>query len=90
MHTDEHPSMPSHRYTHAHKSIRTRMHEEMAAAKRRWSRRCACACAHLGIRTRLEAPAHMPRGASLHGIYTYTQMHVNALTHTHTHMVTHI
>jgi hypothetical protein len=41
--------------THIHPSIR--MHEGMAAAKRRWSRRCACACAHLGIRTRLDARA---------------------------------
>ena len=57
MHTDARPSMPSHRYTHAYASIHTRMREEMAAAKRRWSRRCACACAHLGIRTRLDARA---------------------------------
>jgi hypothetical protein len=88
MHTDEHLSIPSHRYTLACKSIHTRMHEGMAADKRRWSR--GCTCAHQGTRTRLEAQAHMPRGTSLHGIYTYTHMHMHALTHTHTHMVTHI
>ncbi len=57
MHTDARPSMPSHRCTHAYESIHTRMRERMAAAERRWSRRCAWACAHLGIRTRLDARA---------------------------------
>jgi hypothetical protein len=35
------PTEPS---IHAYNSIRMRMHEEMAADKRRWSRRCVCAC----------------------------------------------
>ncbi len=57
MHTDARPSMPSHRYTHAYTSIHTRMREGLAADERRWSRRCASARAHLGIRTRLDARA---------------------------------
>ncbi len=99
MHTDARPSMPSHRYTHAYKAIHTRMREGMAAAKRTWSRRCACA--HLGIRTRLDARASIqthvvqmritpPRARTRararsrrHGFYTCTHTYTYVLTHTH-------
>jgi hypothetical protein len=80
MHTDARPSMPSHRYTHACIYIHTRMHEEMAAAKRTWNRRCACACAHLGIRTRLDARASIQTHSCTDGHTTPARAH----THTHT------
>ena len=79
MHTDARPSMPSQRYTHAYTSIHTRMREEMAAAKPRWSRRCACACAHLGIRTRLDARASIQTHVVQTGI-----PHARARTRTRT------
>jgi hypothetical protein len=84
------PSMPSHRHTHVF------LYPRVRACTRVWLQTNADGAAdarvraHQGIRTRLEAQAHMPRGTSLHGIYTYTHMHMHALTHTHTHMVTHI
>ncbi len=102
MHTDARPSMPSHRYTHAYKAIHTRMREGMAAAKRTWSRRCACA--HLGIRTRLDARASIqthvvqmgiahPRARTRtrtrsrrHGFDICTHTYTYVLTHTHTYV----
>jgi hypothetical protein len=78
MHTDARQSMPSHRYTHAYKAIHTRMREGMAAAKRTWSRRCACA--HLGIRACLEARASIQTHIRTDGHTTPPRAH----THTHT------
>ncbi len=81
MHTDARPSMPSHRCTHAYKSIHARMHEGMAAAERRWSRRCACACAHVGIRTRLDARASIQTHVVQMGI-THPRAHTRTRTRT--------
>ena len=101
MHTDARPPMPSHRYTHAYKSIHTRMREGMAAAKRTWSRRCACACAHLGIRTRHDERASMqthvvqmgikpPRARTRTRIRTRSRRHgFDICTHTYTYVLTH-
>ena len=99
MHTDARPSMPSHRYTLAYTFIHTRMREEMAAAKRTWSRRCACARAHLGIRTRLDARASIQTHVVQMGIThtparAHAHVHVHAdmdsiCTHTHTYVLTH-
>jgi hypothetical protein len=57
-------------------STRTRTHEGMAAAERRWSRGCACAC----------APRHpyMPRGTSVHAHWYRWAYHSCARAHTHT------
>ena len=86
MHTDARPTMPSHRYTHACKSTRTRMHDEMAADRRRCGRRCACVCA--------SGHPYTPRCTSVdthfHAIYTYIHMHVHALTRRRTHMYMYI
>ena len=87
--TDARPSMPSHRHTHVrlypHVRARTRV---WAADNRRWSR--GCTCAHQGTRTRLEAAAHMRRGTSLQGIYTYAHAHACTHTYTYTHGDTHL
>ena len=91
--------MPSHRYTHAYTSIHTRMREGMAAAKRRWSRRCACARAHLGIRTRLDARASIqthvvqmgiPRPRARTRTRTRSRRHgFDICTHTYPYVLTH-
>jgi hypothetical protein len=103
MHTDERPSMPSHRYTHVfiNPSVRacTRV---WAADNRRWGHRCACACAHLGIRTRLDAraaiPTHVvqightttPRARTRTRTRTRSRRHgFYICTHTYTYVLTH-
>ena len=77
MHTDAHLSIPSHRYTHAYVSTRTRTHEEMGCSRTQMGPRMRV---HLGIRTCLEAPASMHIGTDGHG--------TAARAHTHAHMRT--
>ncbi len=83
MHTDAHLSIPSHRYTLACKSIHTRMREGMAAAKRTWSRRCACVRASIqGVRTCLHAQASMQAHICTDRHTTFARAHAHAHTHT--------
>ena len=79
MHTDARPSMPSHRYTHACKSTRTRMHDEMAADRRRCGRRCACVCAsghpYTPRCTSVDTDAHVQMGIPHPRAHTRAHMH---------------
>ncbi len=78
MHTDARLSIPSHLYTHAHTSTRTRVHEGMAADERGWSRRCVCACA--------SRHPDMPRGPSVDTNAHCTDGHTTpARSHKRTH-----
>ena len=81
MHTDARPSMPSQRCTHACKSTRTRMHDEMAADRRRCGRRCAGVCA--------SGHPYTPRCTSVDTDARCTDGHTTRpRAHTHTHTFT--
>ena len=98
MHTDARPSMPSHRYTHACKSIHTRMHDEMAADRRRCGRRCACVCAsghpYTPRCTSVDTVAHVQMGIPHPRARTRTRTRSRRhgfyiCTHTYTYVLTH-
>ncbi len=90
--TDARLSIPIHLYTHVRTSTRTRMHEEMVADER-----CVCVCAHLGIRTCLDAQASIQAHIVQMGIphpraRTCTRTHsrrYGIYAHTHTNTCTH-
>ncbi len=94
---EAHLFIPSHRYAHTYTSIRTCMHEGVVADERRWSRRCACACANQGIRTCLEAQASIQTHICTDGHTTLAHAHAHMRTlpwnlhaHSYTYMFSYI
>jgi hypothetical protein len=71
MHTGAHLSIPSHRYTHAYTSIRTRMHEEMGYRRTQMEPpMCVCVCA--------SGHPYMPRCTSVDTDAHCTDGHITA------------